>query len=76
MSESVKVEVAVLGSPSLTVLMVPVDVIVKQHLKKKMRDSSELGGGSCVKVGCGGKAVAAGLPVPNSAYGSCGCNRL
>ena len=41
----VKVEVAVLGSPSLTVLMVSVDT--KQHLKKE-RLSSELW--RCVKV--------------------------
>ena len=32
----VKVEVAVLGSPSVIVLMVSVDV--KQHLKKKKKD--------------------------------------
>ena len=48
---------AVLGSTSLTVLIVPVDVIVKQPLKKKMRGSSELGGRSCaVKVGSVGVA--------------------
>ena len=52
-----KVEVAVLGSPSLTVLTVSVDV--KQHLKKKAQELCESGGGR------------PGLHVPNSPYGLC-----
>ena len=54
-------EVAVLGSPSLIVLMVSVDE--KQHLAF-WRVFSEPR--SCVKRG--GRA---GLPVPNSPYGLC-----
>ena len=50
-------EVAVLGSPSLTVLRVSVDV--KQHLKKKAQELCESRGGR------------PGLPVPNSLYGLC-----
>ena len=51
-------EVAVLGSPSLTVLRVSVDV--KQHLKKKKAHE--------LYESRGGRP---GLPVPNSPYGLC-----
>ena len=55
-----KVEVDVLGSTSLIVIMISVDV--KQHLKKKKKThTSELR--SCVKVEVGR---------PNSPYGLCG----
>ena len=62
----VKVEGAVLGSPSLIVIMVSVDV--KQHLKKRSTDSwlrqkpYESRGGR------------PGLPVPNSSYRLSGRN--
>ena len=52
-----KVEAAVLGSPSLIILMV--SVVVKQHVKK-------LGG--CVGV----EVDVLGFPSPNSPYGLCG----
>ena len=54
-----KVEVAVLGSPSLTVLMLSVDI--KQHLKKTLYDrAQEL---------CESRGGRPGLTVPNSPYG-------
>ena len=53
-----KVEVAVLGSPSLIILTVSVDV--KQHLKKLR---------GCVRVEV---EVSPGLPVPRTPYGLCG----
>ena len=53
-----KVEVAVLGSPSLTVLMVSVDV--KQHLTSLTFKVQEL---------CESRGGRPGLPVPNSSYG-------
>ena len=58
----VKVEVAILGSLSLTVLMVSVDI--KQHWTK-CRDfrAQEL---------CESRGDHPGLPVPNSPYGLCG----
>ena len=57
-----KVEVAVLGSPSLVVLMVSVDL--KQHLKK----TSSLSSGAV----CESRGGRPGLPVLNSLYGLCG----
>ena len=54
---------AVLGSPSLTVLTVSVDV--KQHLKKRMKPGTLSEFRSCVKV-----KVA--VLVPNSPDGFCG----
>ena len=54
-----KAEVAVLGSPSLIVLMVSGDV--KQHLKKLR--AQEL---------CESRDGRPGLPVPKSPYGLCG----
>ena len=56
-----KVEVAVLGSPSLVVLMVSVDL--KQHLKKT---SSQSSGAVCESRG--GRPE---LTVPNSPNGFC-----
>ena len=57
-----KIAVSVLGSPSLIVLMVSVDV--KQHLKKNVCFSAqEL---------CESQGVCPGLPVPNNPYGLCG----
>ena len=58
-----KVEVAILGSPSLISLMVSVDV--KQHLEEiaELR-AQEL---------CESRGGCPGLPVPNSLYGLCGC---
>ena len=56
-----KVEAAVLGSSSLTVLTVSVDI--KQHCTIKVSEVR-----SCVKVEVGRP----GLPVPNSPYGLCG----
>ena len=44
----VKVEVAVLGCPSLIVLMVSVDI--KQHLKKKKKKTRTSERRSCAKV--------------------------
>ena len=58
-----KVEVAVLGSPSLVVLMVSVDL--KQHLKKK---TLSLSSGPV----CESRGGRPGLPVLNSLYGLCG----
>ena len=58
-----KVEVAVLGSPSLIVLMVSVDV--KQH---KTRTALEFR----VQELCESRGGRPGLPVPNSPYGLCG----
>ena len=52
------VEVAVLSSPSLTVLMVSVDV--KSTLKNRAQELCESRGGRPE------------LPVPNSPYGRCG----
>ena len=52
-----KVEVAVLGSPSLIVLMVSVDV--KQHLLMNTFRAQEL---------CGSRGGRPGLPVPNTPY--------
>ena len=52
-----KVEVAILGSPSLIVLMVSVDV--KQLRAQELRGVCESRGGH------------PGLPVPNSPYGLC-----
>ena len=57
-----KVEVVVLGSPSLIVLMVSVDV--KQHRTRTLSIRVQDLCGSC-----GGRP---GLPVPNSLYGLCG----
>ena len=58
-----KVEVAVLGSPSLIVFVVSVDV--KQHLeKKKLADRAQ-------EV-CERRGGRPGLPVPNSPCGFCG----
>ena len=58
-----KVEVAVLGSPSLISLMVSVDV--KQHLEEidelRAQELCESGGGH------------PGLPIPNKPDGFCGC---
>ena len=54
-----KVEVEILGSPSLIVLMVSVDV--EQHLKKLR--AQEL---------CESRGGRPGLPVPNSPYDLCG----
>ena len=58
-----KVELAVLGSPSQIVLTISVDV--KQHQKKKPVSfkAQEL---------CGGRGGRPGLPVPNSPYVLCG----
>ena len=58
-----KVEVDVLGSPSLIVPMVSVDL--KQHFKKKTSEfrAHEL---------CESRGGRPGLPVPNSPYGLCG----
>ena len=56
-----KVEVAVLGSPSLISLIVSVDV--KQHERKK-KDQSR------AQELCGSRGVP-WLPVPNSPYGLC-----
>ena len=53
-----KVEVDVLGSPSLIVLTVSVHV--KQHLNNRAQELCESRGGR------------PGLPVPNSPYGLCG----
>ena len=54
-----KVEVTVLGSPSLIVRIVSVDV--EQHLNKhRAQEMCESGGGR------------PGLPVPNSPYSLCG----
>ena len=50
-----KVEVAVLGTPSLITLMVSVDI--KQHLKNRVQELCESRGGR------------PGLPVPNKPYG-------
>ena len=57
------VEVDVLGSPSLMVLMVSVDI--KQHLKKKAVwfKAQEL---------CESGGDRPGFPIPNSPYGLCG----
>ena len=55
-----KVEVAVLGSPSLIVLMVFVDI--KQHWTTRIR-AQEL---------CGSRGGRPGLPVPNKLHGFCG----
>ena len=64
----VKVEVAVLGSPSLISLMVSVDVKHHERRKKKDTDDSELR--SCVKV-----EVDVLAPRPcNNPDGLCGCN--
>ena len=60
----VKVEVAVLGSPSLTVLSV-VSVDAKQHSRKTTPRVQEL------RESRGGRP---GLPVPNSPCGLCGRN--
>ena len=60
-----KVEVDVLGSPSLTVLMVSVDV--KQHWKKKLGWGGEGGWGG---GGWGGMMAICYLPVPQ------GCRTL
>ena len=57
-----KVEVAVLGSPSLIVLTVSVDV--KQHLKKKRVLRAQ-------KL-CESRGGRPGLPVPDSPCGLCG----
>ena len=46
-----KVEVAVLGSPSLRVSMVSVDV--KQHLKKKMKTKIRRSATAVARVSCG-----------------------
>ena len=59
----VKVEVDVLGSPSLIVLVVSVDV--KHHLRKRMKPGALSEFRSCVKV-----KVA--VLVPNSPDGLCG----
>ena len=56
----VKVEVAVLGSPSLIVRTVPVDI--KQH-KEEEEEEKEL---------CKSRGGRPGLTVPNSPYGPCG----
>ena len=56
----VKVEVTVLGSPSLIILMVSVDV--KQHSTWNS-DTQEL---------CESRGDRPGLPVPNNPYGLCG----
>ena len=57
-----KIEVAVLGSPSLIVLMVSVDV--KQHGRRNSAHrAQEL---------CENRGGRPGLPVPNSPYGLCG----
>ena len=67
-----KVEVAVLGSPSLIVLTVSVALgNIKVNKKKYIKNIyiSELR--SCVEVG-GGRP---GLPVPNSPYGLCGLRK-
>ena len=55
-----KVEVTVLGSPSLIILMVSVDV--KQHSAWNS-DTQEL---------CESRGDRPGLPVPNNPYGLCG----
>ena len=60
-----KVEMAVLGSPSLISLMVSVDV---KHHERDSSPLSELR--NCVKASRGG---CPGLPVPNSPYGICRC---
>ena len=59
------VEVAVLGSPSLIVPTVSVDVIAEQHLRKKTRDFR-------AQKLCGSGGDRPGLPVPNSPHGLCG----
>ena len=59
-----KVEVAVLGSPSPTVLMVCVDV--KQLLKKEEEE-----GGVRAQELCESRGDRPGLPVPNCPYGLC-----
>ena len=82
----VKVEVAVLGSPSLIVLMVSVDV--KQHCTRGQDRGQELS--ECrgallglpfiivrmisvdVKQPCESRGGRPGLPVHNSPYGLCG----
>ena len=56
-----KVDVAVLGSPSLTVRTVSVDV--KQHLLMNTFRVLEL---------CESRGGRPGIPVPNSPYGLCG----
>ena len=56
-----KVEVDVLSSPSLTVLMVSVDV--KRHSEDDRNRAQEL---------CERRGGHPGLPVPNSPYGLCG----
>ena len=55
-----KVEVDVLGSPSLIVLMVSVDV--KQHKTRTAREFR-------VQELCESRGGRPGLPVPNSPYG-------
>ena len=52
-----KVEVAVLGYPSL------IDLVVSLDVKELERSEQEL---------CQGRGGRAGLPVPNSPYGLCG----
>ena len=55
-----KVEVVVLGSPSLIILMVSVDV--QQYITWPIR----------VQELCESRGGRPGLPVPNSPYGLCG----